>query len=100
MCRVSGSWGGNNDQTEAKCPDGWSNYENWSRTRNSDGNCYGKTCSTGMHEWGNIPREQCNPGNCCGRGQCTWATIVEVGCVKGTYSYNKIKSSAGLRNKT
>ena len=59
-------------------------YENWSRTRNADGNCYGHTCSTGMHEWGNIPREQCNPGNCCGRGQCTWATIVEVGCVKGT----------------
>ena len=81
MCRVSGSWGGNNDQTEAKCPDGWTVFQDWSRTQNVYGSCYEYTCSTGMHDWGNIPREQCNPGGCC--GQCAWAKIVEVGCVRG-----------------
>ena len=84
MCRHSGRWGGNNDPTEAKCPNGWSMFQNWSTTENTHGACYSKKCSTGWHPWANIPREQCNPGGCCGDGQCAWARIVEVGCIKGT----------------
>lgn len=69
------------------CPDGWSQYQNWSKTgaKNCNAGC-SPQCTTGSHDFANTARETCSyrpkneDGHCTGTSTCR-ANQLALGCI-------------------